>query len=114
MSRSTESLRLEVAERGDRTFAGDTAPRDQARLRALVSDHVDFIWRSLRRLGVLEADLGDAAQQVFLVTARKLDLVRHGSERAFLFQTAVRVASDSRRTRRRRREVSSDVLRTRP
>jgi len=86
----------------------------EKRWRALVNDQVDFIWRSLRRLGVLEADLADAAQQVFLVMARKLDLVRAGSERGFLFQTAVRVASDSRRTRTRRREVTQDVLASLP
>src|SRR5229473_4321310 len=78
--------------------------------RALVNDHVDFIWRTLRRLGVLEADLADAVQQVFLVVARKIELVHEGSERGFLFQTAIRVASDSRRSRTRRREVSEDML----
>jgi RNA polymerase sigma-70 factor, ECF subfamily len=82
----------------------------EKRWRTLVGDHVDFIWRSLRRLGVLEADLADAVQQVFLVVARKIDLVREGSERGFLFQTAIRVASDSRRSRSRRREIPEDVL----
>src|SRR5579872_6629037 len=82
----------------------------EKRWRAIVKDHVDFTWRALRRLGVLEADLADAAQQVFLVMARKLALVRDGSERAFLFQTAVRVASDSRRSRSRRREVPDALL----
>jgi len=82
----------------------------EKRWRALVNDHVDFTWRALRRLGVHEADLADAAQQVFLVLARKLDLIREGSERGFLFQTAFRVASDSRRSRSRRREVPEDVL----
>jgi RNA polymerase sigma-70 factor (ECF subfamily) len=80
------------------------------RLRSLVVGEVDFIWRSLRRLGVAEADLADAAQRVFLVVARKLDRLRAGSERSFLFQTALRVASDVRRTRKRRREVSNDAL----
>src|SRR5258708_23190623 len=87
--------------------------RYEKRWRAIVHDHVDFIWRALRRLGVVEADLADAAQQVFLVMARKLDLVREGSERGFLFQTAVRVASDSRRSRTRRREVPDDLLASR-
>jgi RNA polymerase sigma-70 factor (ECF subfamily) len=86
----------------------------EKRWRAIVKDHVDFIWRALRRLGVLEADLADAAQQVFLVMARKLTLVHEGSERAFLFQTAFRVASDSRRTRTRRREVPDDLLASHP
>ncbi len=86
----------------------------ERRWRAIVKDHVDFTWRALRRLGVLEADLADAAQQVFLVMARKLTLVHAGSERGFLFQTAFRVASDSRRTRTRRREVPDDLLASHP
>ncbi len=82
----------------------------EKRWRSIVQDHADFIWRTLRRLGVVEVDLADAAQQVFLVLARKLDRVAQGAERAFLFQTAVRVASDSRRSRGRRREVPDDLL----
>jgi RNA polymerase sigma-70 factor (ECF subfamily) len=98
---------------GDRFLAAvptEARASYEKRWRALVNDHVDFIWRSLRRLGVLEADLADAVQQVFLVVARKIDLVREGSERGFLFQTAIRVASDSRRSRSRRREVPEDLL----
>jgi RNA polymerase sigma-70 factor (ECF subfamily) len=82
----------------------------EKRWRSIIDEHADFVWRALRRLGVLEADLADAAQQVFLVLARKLKNVRAGAERAFLFQTAFRVASDSRRTRRRQREVPDDLL----
>src|SRR5215510_1313686 len=113
MRRSTGSARAAEGLVSDGVAASASpvvAARGEARLRSLVSEHVDFIWRSLRRLGVLEADLGDAAQQVFLVTARKLDAVREGSERAFLFQTALRVASDARRSRRRRREVPEELL----
>ena len=51
---------------------------------------------------------------MFLVLARKLDLVREGCERGFLFQTALRVASESRRSRTRRREVPEDVLESLP
>ena len=82
----------------------------EKRWRSIVDQHADFVWRALRRLGVLEADLADAAQQVFLVMARKLNHVKPGAERSFLFQTAFRVASDSRRTRRRQREVPDDLL----
>jgi len=88
----------------------ETRARYEKRRRALVTDHVDFVWRSLRRLGVLEADLADTAQQAFLVAARKLAVIREGSERAFLFQTTIRIASDYRRTRNRRREVPDDLL----
>ncbi len=88
--------------------AGSTP--DAAGLRALVSTQFDFAWRSLRRLGVPEADLDDAAQQVFLVVNRKLSLIEPGRERSFVFQIALRVASDVRRTLRRRREVGEAAL----
>jgi RNA polymerase sigma-70 factor (ECF subfamily) len=80
-----------------------------ARLRALVEGQYDFIWRSLRRLGVPDTDTDDCSQQVFLVASRKLDDIQPGCERAFLFSTALRVASDARRSRLRRREVFEEV-----
>jgi RNA polymerase sigma-70 factor, ECF subfamily len=92
--------------------AGELAPEvaSAARFRELVDAHYEFIWRSLRRLGVSQGDADDAAQQVFVTAARKLTAIRLGSERSFLFQTALRVAADSRRTRLRRREIAaSDV-----
>jgi RNA polymerase sigma-70 factor, ECF subfamily len=48
-------------------------------------------------------------QQVFLVASRKLSSIEVGSEQAFLMGTALRVASDARRSRDRRREVPEDV-----
>lgn len=79
-------------------------------LRTILDAHGDFLWRSLRRLGVCEADLADAAQQVFLVVAARLADIRTGCERAFVFQAALRVAANVRRTRRRRREVPEEEL----
>jgi RNA polymerase sigma-70 factor (ECF subfamily) len=81
---------------------GATGP---GRLRGMVDAYYAFIWRSLRRLGVPQADVDDAVQHVFLTASRKLASIRPESEKSFLFQTAVRVASDARRTIRRRREV---------
>ncbi len=87
---------------GDRPFV-----LDAARLRALQVEHFEFLWRSLRRLGVPEADVDDAVQQVFLVAARRT--IQPGAERSFLFATALRVASHARRTLRRRRESDEPV-----
>lgn len=83
---------------------------EQARLKAMVASHFDFIWRSLRRLGVPPTDVDDCAQQVFWVAARKLNRIEAHCERAFLFSTALRVASDARRSRTRRREVGHEEL----
>ena len=77
---------------------------DERRLRQLMRDHFDFVWRSLRRLGLDVADADEGTQEVFLVASRKLASIAGGSERQFLFATALRVASTRRRSLRRRRE----------
>jgi len=69
------------------------------RITAIVRAEHDFIWRLLRRLGIPAASVDDATQQVFCVAARRVDDIKPGSERSFLFGAAVRVASDRRRSR---------------
>lgn len=86
------------------------ASRAEERTRALLDAHFAFIWRLLRRLGVPENDVDDAAQRVFIVAARKLEAIAESSERSFLFGIAVRVASSLRRTQRRRCEVDDASL----
>jgi RNA polymerase sigma-70 factor (ECF subfamily) len=85
-----------------------TAADRDARLRAMVDAHFEFIWRSLRGLGVPAANVDDAAQQVFWIAAQKLDRITVGSERAFLFSTARGVAANARRARARSREQADD------
>lgn len=86
-----------------------TAPPG-VRLRALVVEHFDFVWRSLRRLGLREGDVDDAAQRVFLITSEKLADVTPGNERSFLFGVTLRVASHVRRGYGRRREAEPEEL----
>jgi len=91
------------------TYLSEALPASsiaERRLTALVDAQYDFVWRSVRRLGVRDGDADDAAQHVFLVAARKLDAIREGCERSFLYQTALRVASDYRRSNKRRFEAS--------
>ena len=75
--------------------------RRETRLRELALENFQFIWRSLRRLGVPPDAVDDAAQQVFVVASRRIDDIEPGRERAFLFMSAVRVASEARRTHTR-------------
>jgi RNA polymerase sigma-70 factor, ECF subfamily len=87
--------------------AKGASPAEVERFRALVDAHYAFIWRSLRRLGVAESAVDDAAQHVFWVTSRKLQDLAEGSERTFLFRTAMGVAANERRSARLRdREVA--------
>lgn len=75
----------------------------QGRLAALAREHFSFIWRSLRRLGLTEPAVDDAAQQVFEVAARRLDDLEVGREKAFLFKTALLVAMKARQAAARAR-----------
>jgi RNA polymerase sigma-70 factor, ECF subfamily len=72
------------------------------RLRACVSVQMGAVWRVLQRNSIPAADA--AVQKVFLVLSRKAHGVEPGRELPFLLRTAVFVASEARRTQRRRRE----------
>ncbi len=74
-----------------------------ARLRRVIDCHYDSLWRTLRYLGVPDASVDDAAQQALCVLARRLSEVAPGAEMGFLFATAIRVASETRRSARRNR-----------
>lgn len=74
---------------------------ERARLGEMFAAHYAFVWRSLKRLGVDAASVDDAAQEVFVVATRKIDTIRVGAERSFLFGTAMRIASNARRSARR-------------
>jgi RNA polymerase sigma-70 factor (ECF subfamily) len=93
---------LAVLAGGRAGLANRTMPTDSARLTRVAQEHLDFVWRCLRRFGVPAADADDAAQQVFLVAADKLSDVPVERERAFLFATAARIAANARRSIRRR------------
>ncbi len=70
---------------------------DQARLRRAFDENYAGVWRFLRRMGVPPDGADDAAQQVFLIAVEALARITEGSERAFLYGTAVRLAHSLRR-----------------
>ena len=74
---------------------------------AFVRGHLSFVWRALRRFGVSEADAPDATQQVFMVATARLAAIEAGRERAFLFGTALRIASKVRRGNTRKPLLSA-------
>jgi RNA polymerase sigma-70 factor, ECF subfamily len=89
--------------------------RDEDRFHAAVRRDYDFLWRSLRRLGVDGGAVEDAAQQVLVVFSRRIADISPGSERAFLFGTATRVAADYRKKQKRSPEVlDSEALASYP
>lgn len=73
---------------------------------ALYDDHVDMVWRALRRLGVPESSLEDGVQEVFVVAHRKLaSFEGRSSESTWLYGIAVMVARNLRRHARRHPEA---------
>jgi RNA polymerase sigma-70 factor, ECF subfamily len=93
---------------------GSESSRNALRFRELVEVHSPFLWQSLRRLGVPEAALDDAIQQVFLVAAGRLDAIPPGAERAFLFRTAMNISAHRRRrlARKPERPLEDDDVQT--
>jgi RNA polymerase sigma-70 factor, ECF subfamily len=70
---------------------------DQSRLRKAFDQNYPGVWRFLRRMGVAADRADDAAQQVFLIALEALPRIAEGSERAFLYGTAIRLAHGIRR-----------------
>jgi RNA polymerase sigma-70 factor, ECF subfamily len=69
----------------------------------LYKEHFAFVWRNVRRLGVPDALVDDAVQEVFLVVHRRLpEFEGRSSLRTWIFGVVARVASHHRRSLRRR------------
>lgn len=82
--------------------SGSAPTRDP--LAELFRAHYAWVWRLIRRLGVHEAHIDDAAQQVFLIANDKLGQIVAGRERAFLAGVAQRIAANARRSAARRKD----------
>jgi RNA polymerase sigma-70 factor (ECF subfamily) len=80
--------------------------RPKPDLRVIFDEHFDYVWLTLRRLGVRDGDLEDLAHEVFLkVHGRLADYDPSRPLRPWLFGFAYRIAADHRRLARHRLEV---------
>jgi RNA polymerase sigma-70 factor (ECF subfamily) len=71
-------------------------------LEQIYERHADFVWRTLRRLGVADAEARDAAHDVFLIVHAHLDRFEgRSSLSTWLFAICRSVARDFRRRERR-------------
>ena len=77
------------------------------RFRVLFEASFDYLWNTLRRLGVAPRDLEDVTHDVLLTVYRKFDTYDPARPlRPWLFAFGLRAASEYRRRIRSRREVS--------
>jgi RNA polymerase sigma factor (sigma-70 family) len=74
--------------------------------RELAEANVDFVFRTLCRMGLDDATADDATQQVFLIAAGKLESIEEGKERGFLYLTAKNVTAQHRQRAHRRGEIA--------
>ncbi len=89
-------------------MGGPSAPEFDS----IYRDHVRFVWRSVRRLGVMDAEVEDVCQRVFEIVHRQLAEFRGDAKvTTWLFGIVRRVVSDHRRSayERRRRMHESEV-----
>jgi RNA polymerase sigma-70 factor, ECF subfamily len=103
-------------------FVKDSAPDDKSSLVATSSEpptleavYVEcakFVWLTLQRLGVRQADLDDVCQDVFLTLQRKLPEFDPRSKiQPWLFAICTHTASNYRRLARFRLEVTAGHMR---
>src|SRR6187455_936638 len=79
-----------------------------ARVHQLVNEYMEFVWRSLRRLGLSAADCDDGCQRVWVVLAKKSGAIEPQKTRSYVFSVVVRVASEMRRANGRHLHVELD------
>ncbi len=78
-------------------------PAEPATFQQVYDTHVDYVWRTVCRLGIHGAAVQDVTQEVFLVVHRKLaEFEGRASVKTWLFRIARRVVRDHRRTIRRK------------
>lgn len=89
-----------------RTSDGPVEPASVVGFAAVFDAHFDYVWNSLRRLGVRESDLEDVTHDVFFAVSGKLrEFDARRPLRPWLFGFAFRRAADYRRLARNRFEV---------
>lgn len=84
--------------------------REQA-FRALFEAEIQYLWNTLRYLGVRDADVRDVAHDVFVTVFKRFDECDPSQPlRSWLFVIAYHAASNYRRLARHRREVAVDEM----
>ena len=82
-------------------------------IKTIATEQGDFLYRSLQRLGVRDADLSDLMQEVLIITHKRLHTYDPNRAKitTWLFGICSNVASNARRKAYNRREVPSDLSR---
>jgi RNA polymerase sigma-70 factor (ECF subfamily) len=103
VSRMNATSAAEVPEDPRSLRSESPAPRTGVAFDSVYDQHVDFVWRCARRLGIPETSLEDVTQDVFLVVHRRLGHFDGRVQvRGWLFGIVAKVVRDYRRRFRRK------------
>jgi RNA polymerase sigma-70 factor (ECF subfamily) len=84
---------------------------DEVSFPEVYRQHFEFVWRTLRRLGVPEQDVADACQEVFIVIHRRLPSFEGRSRlTTWIFQICLNLTLERARRAHRRHEVLGDAV----
>ncbi len=88
-----------------------SAPVSSTTVTDIYEAHADFVWASLHRLGVREADVPDMTQEVFVVVHRRLHTWDERTRiTTWLFGICIKVAAGYRRRAWFRRERITETV----
>lgn len=100
-----------IAVASDRAEPRDTPAAESLDLASVYATHFRYVWRCLRSLGVRDAQLDDALQDVFIVVQRRLSEFDGGADvRTWLYAIALNIARKYR-DRARREPTSLEAAR---
>ncbi|MBX7197046.1 MAG: RNA polymerase sigma factor [Sandaracinaceae bacterium] len=99
-----------VEARREEASSAPSAPFVPPRFEQVYDEHIDYLWRAARGMGVSPSAVDDVLQDLFLVVHRRLpEFEGRASVRTWLTRILVRVVSEHRR-RFRRKESGHDEL----
>jgi RNA polymerase sigma-70 factor (ECF subfamily) len=105
------AARASIHEAVTLAHVGELTQIDALDVTRVHDENADFVWLSLQRLGVREADLEDMLQEVFVVVHRNLRTFDGSSKMTtWLFGICLRVATAYRRRAHRRHEDLVDEV----
>jgi RNA polymerase sigma-70 factor (ECF subfamily) len=91
----------ETPEGGDQAAPSSFPSGEVSRFAAVYRQYFDFVWSSVRRLGVSPASMDDVVQEVFIVIYARLHTVQHPETlRSWIYGVARRTVSGHHRARR--------------
>jgi RNA polymerase sigma-70 factor (ECF subfamily) len=86
---------------GDRAASSSFPSGEDSPFAAVYRQYFDFVWSSVRRLGVSPASMDDVVQEVFIVIHARLHTVEHPETlRSWIYGVARRTVSGFHRARR--------------